>query len=131
MRAVYDPQNLLTVYLDAWSRRRMRSCCEASPNFIYLHRYLQPKQKEVTRILLYAAQACHPLVPPDVVEQLVRVIAQNFVTDRNSNEAMTVGLTLSVKYFPPVRLRPLKNLLRDLAEYKTFKNKNVPWLLVH
>ena len=39
--------------------------------YSYLHRYLQPKQKEVTRLLLYAAQACHELVPPDAVEQLV------------------------------------------------------------
>ncbi|VDM45599.1 unnamed protein product [Toxocara canis] len=93
--------------------------------YSYLHRYLQPKQREVTRILLYAAQACHELVPPDIVEQLVRVIAHNFVTDRNSPEAITVGLNAIREVFANCPYAATEELLRDLTEYKKYKNKNV------
>uniref|UniRef100_A0A0M3IKB9 Protein SDA1 n=1 Tax=Ascaris lumbricoides TaxID=6252 RepID=A0A0M3IKB9_ASCLU len=93
--------------------------------YSYLHRYLQPKQREVTRILLYAAQACHELVPPDIIEQLVRVIAQNFVTDRNTPEAITVGLNAIREVFASCPYAATEELLRDLAEYKKYKNKNV------
>lgn len=74
--------------------------------------------KEVTKILLCAAQSSHQLVPPDVtsqhlqslygaklhlynrghmfsyvqiIEPVIMTIANNFVTDRNSGEVMTVG----------------------------------------
>ncbi|VDO23688.1 unnamed protein product [Haemonchus placei] len=93
--------------------------------YSYLHRYLQPKQKDVTRILLYAAQACHELVPPDTVEQLVRTIANNFVSDRNSAEAITVGINAIREIFANCPFAATEELLRDLAEYKTYKNKNV------
>ena len=32
----------------------------------FLQRYLQPHQKDVTKIMLYFAQSCHNLVPPEV-----------------------------------------------------------------
>lgn len=93
--------------------------------YSYLHRYLQPKQKDVTRILLYAAQACHEMVPPDTIEQLVRTIANNFVSDRNSPEAITVGINAIREIFSNCPFAATEELLRDLAEYKTYKNKNV------
>uniref|UniRef100_A0A0K0DFI3 Protein SDA1 n=1 Tax=Angiostrongylus cantonensis TaxID=6313 RepID=A0A0K0DFI3_ANGCA len=93
--------------------------------YSYLHRYLQPKQRDVTRILLYAAQACHEMVPPDTVEQLVRTIANNFVTDRNSPEAITVGINAIREIFANCSFAATEELLRDLAEYKSYKNKNV------
>uniref|UniRef100_A0A914GW19 Protein SDA1 n=1 Tax=Globodera rostochiensis TaxID=31243 RepID=A0A914GW19_GLORO len=110
--------------------------------YSHLHRYLQPKQKEVTRILLYAAQACHSLVPPDVVEQLVvcvrcfffvvyvknfyvRVVAQNFVSDRNTPEAITVGLNTIREIYANCPAAASEEMVRDLAEYKKMNNKNV------
>uniref|UniRef100_A0A7E4UXG3 Protein SDA1 n=1 Tax=Panagrellus redivivus TaxID=6233 RepID=A0A7E4UXG3_PANRE len=93
--------------------------------YSYLHRYIQPKQREVTRILLYAAQACHELVPPDVVESLVRVIANNFVTDRNTPEGMTVGINAIREIFTNCPFAATEELLRELCEYKSYKNKNV------
>ncbi|KAM3717337.1 Protein SDA1 [Dirofilaria immitis] len=93
--------------------------------YSYMHRFLQPKQREITRILLYVAQACHELVPPDIVEQLVYVIAQNFVSDRNTSEAMTVGLNTIREIFAICPFAATEHLLRDLTEYKRFKNKNV------
>ena len=46
---------------------------------------------EVTKVLLFAAQSTHELVPPDIIETMVRTIVNNFVTERNSNEVMAVG----------------------------------------
>ncbi|GMR58810.1 hypothetical protein PMAYCL1PPCAC_29005, partial [Pristionchus mayeri] len=91
----------------------------------YVQRYLQPKQRDVTRILLYAAQACHELVPPDTIENLVRCIAYNFVTDRNSPEAITVGINAIREIFNNCPFAATEELLRDLSQYKTYKNKNV------
>ncbi|CAJ0586519.1 unnamed protein product, partial [Mesorhabditis spiculigera] len=93
--------------------------------YSYLHRYLQPRQRDVTRILLYAAQACHDLVPPDTIEQLIRCIAQNFISDRNSPEAMTVGINAVREILVNCPFAATEELMRDLAEYKQYKNKNV------
>lgn len=57
----------------------------------YLIKYLQPSQRDVTMVLVAAAQASHPLVPPDVLEPVLKAIANNFVTDRVANEVIAVG----------------------------------------
>lgn len=62
------------------------------------------------------AQACHELVPPDIVEQLVYVIAQNFVSDRNTPEAVTVGLNTIREIFASCPFAATEDLLRDLTD---------------
>ena len=57
----------------------------------YLQRYLQPHQRQVTKILLYVAQGSHELVPPDLLHSVIKNIANNFITERNSGEVMAVG----------------------------------------
>lgn len=59
--------------------------------YTYLIKYLQPTQRDVTMVLVSSAQASHSLVPPDALEPVLRAIANNFVTDRASNEVMAVG----------------------------------------
>ncbi|KAG5676595.1 hypothetical protein PVAND_006418 [Polypedilum vanderplanki] len=49
----------------------------------YVTRFLQPHQRQVTRIMQFAAQASHELVPPEVIEPINKTIANNFVTERN------------------------------------------------
>uniref|UniRef100_A0AC34R976 Protein SDA1 n=1 Tax=Panagrolaimus sp. JU765 TaxID=591449 RepID=A0AC34R976_9BILA len=93
--------------------------------YSFMHRYLQPKQREVTRLLLYVAQACHELVPPDYVQDVVRVIANNFVTDRNTPEGMTVGINAIREIFTNCPFAATEELLRELSEFKSYKNKNV------
>lgn len=76
----------------------------------------------------------------------MRVIAQNFVTDRNTPEAITVGLNAIREIFTSSPFAATEELLRDLTEvctpifdcflirflhhenffqYKSYKNKNV------
>lgn len=46
---------------------------------------------EVTSVLLFGAQATHDLVPPEIIQNLLKTIVNNFVTERNSNEVMAIG----------------------------------------
>uniref|UniRef100_A0A672YCZ5 Protein SDA1 n=1 Tax=Sphaeramia orbicularis TaxID=375764 RepID=A0A672YCZ5_9TELE len=91
----------------------------------FIQRFLQPHQREVTKILLCAAQASHQLVPPEITESVIMTIANNFVTDRNSGEVMTVGINAIKEVVARCPLAITEDLLQDLAQYKTHKDKNV------
>ncbi|KAG7477110.1 hypothetical protein MATL_G00090680 [Megalops atlanticus] len=91
----------------------------------FVQRFLQPHQREVTKILLCAAQASHQLVPPEVIQPVIMTIANNFVTDRNSGEVMTVGINAIREVVARCPLAMTEDLLQDLAQYKTHKDKNV------
>ncbi|KAM9329807.1 protein SDA1 homolog isoform 2-T2 [Gastrophryne carolinensis] len=91
----------------------------------FIQRFLQPHQREVTKILLFAAQATHHLVPPEIAQSVLMTIANNFVTDRNSGEVMTVGINAIKELTARCPLAMTEDLLQDLAQYKTHKDKNV------
>ncbi|XP_027710351.1 protein SDA1 homolog [Vombatus ursinus] len=91
----------------------------------FIQRFLQPHQREVTKILLFAAQAAHQLVPPEIVESLLMTVANNFVTDKNSGEVMTVGINAIKEITARCPLAMTEDLLQDLAQYKSHKDKNV------
>lgn len=91
----------------------------------YIQRFLQPHQREVTKLLLYAAQSSHELVPPDVLESVLYTIANNFISDRNSGDVMGVGLNAVREICNRCPLSLSETLLKDLTEYKTHKNKTV------
>ncbi|XP_047661898.1 protein SDA1 homolog [Tachysurus fulvidraco] len=91
----------------------------------FVQRFLQPHQREVTKILLCAAQASHQLVPPEIIEPVVTTIANNFVTDRNSGEVMTVGINAIKEIVARCPLSMSEDLLQDLTQYKSHKDKNV------
>ncbi|KAK5879068.1 hypothetical protein CesoFtcFv8_024412 [Champsocephalus esox] len=91
----------------------------------FVQRFLQPHQREVTKILLCAAQASHQLVPPEVIEPVIMTIANNFVTDRNSGEVMTVGINAIREVTARCPLALSEDLLQDLVQYKMHKDKNV------
>ncbi|KAJ8338953.1 hypothetical protein SKAU_G00357390 [Synaphobranchus kaupii] len=91
----------------------------------FVQRFLQPHQREVTKVLLCAAQASHQLVPPEVIQSVIMTIANNFVTERNSGEVMTVGINAIREVAARCPLAMTEDLLQDLAQYKTHKDKNV------
>ncbi|KAK4017005.1 hypothetical protein OUZ56_031963 [Daphnia magna] len=91
----------------------------------YLNRFLQPHQRDVTKMLLFAAQASHELLPPDVLESAVSAIVSNFVTERNSAEVMAVGLNAIREICARCPLVMNAELLRELIEYRTSKQKSV------
>ncbi|KAL4680116.1 hypothetical protein H8957_007380, partial [Semnopithecus entellus] len=82
----------------------------------FLQRFLQPHQR---------AQASHHLVPPEIIQSLLMTVANNFVTDKNSGEVMTVGINAIKEITARCPLAMTEDLLQDLAQYKTHKDKNV------
>lgn len=91
----------------------------------YLQRFIQPHQREVTSVLLFAAQATHELVPPEIIQNMVKTIANNFVTERNSNEVMAVGMNAIREVCARCPLAMNSDLMQDLAQYKKYRNKAV------
>lgn len=91
----------------------------------FIARLLMPHQREVTRILQFAAQASHELVPPEVTEPVMKAIANNFITERNSTDVMAVGLNAVREICARCPLAIGEDLLRDLVQYKTYKEKSV------
>jgi len=91
----------------------------------YISRFLAPHQREVVRLLQFSAQAAHEMVPPDFIEPVLKAIINNFVTERNSSEVMAVGLNAVRELCARCPLVMTEDLLRDLVEYKTYKDKGV------
>lgn len=91
----------------------------------YVTRFLQPHQRQVTRILQFAAQATHELIPPEIIEPINKTIANNFVTERNSSDVMAIGLNALREVCSRCPLSMDEDLLRDLVLYKNYKDKSV------
>lgn len=91
----------------------------------YLQRYIQPHQREVTRLLSFLAQASHELVPPEIIEPALRTVVDNFVTERNSSEAIAIGLNAVRELCTRCPLAMSGDLLQDLTSYKKYKDKSV------
>lgn len=104
----------------------------------YLQRYLQPAQPEVTRVLAYLTQACHDLVPGDVLHPILRGIADKFVSERSSPPAVAAGINTirAICSRVPLAIFNAENedkledeqeapLLEDLVQYKSDRDKGV------
>ncbi|CAG9819276.1 unnamed protein product [Phaedon cochleariae] len=93
--------------------------------YSYIQRFMQPHQREVTRILQFAAQASHELVPPDVIEPVLKTLANNFITERNSSDVIAIGLNAVKEICARCPLAMEDDLLQDLALYKNYKDRSV------
>ncbi|CBY12951.1 unnamed protein product [Oikopleura dioica] len=91
----------------------------------YLQRFLNPNQRDVTLVLQAAAHATHDLVPPEVCEEMVRCIANQFITERNSGEVMAVGLNTVREVASRNPLAIGDDLLQDLTQYKKHIDRGV------
>lgn len=91
----------------------------------YIARFLAPHQREVVQLLQFSAQAAHDLVPPECLEPVLKAIVNNFITERNSAEVMAVGINAVRELCNRCPLVMSEDLLRDLVEYKTYKDKGV------
>ncbi|PIO26884.1 hypothetical protein AB205_0023070 [Aquarana catesbeiana] len=60
-----------------------------------------------------------------IAQSLLMTVANNFVTERNSGEVMTVGINAIKELTSRCPLAMTEELLQDLAQYKTHKDKNV------
>ena len=93
--------------------------------YTFFLKYLTPKQRDVTRIMSACAQACHDLIPPEVITVMVRKIADEFVSDGVANEVAAAGLNTIREICSRAPLSIDEILLQDLVEYKGSKAKGV------
>ncbi|XP_077258648.1 SDA1 domain containing protein Mys45A isoform X2 [Temnothorax americanus] len=91
----------------------------------YIQRFLQPHQREVTKLLQFIAQASHELVPPEVLEPVLKTLANNFITERNSADVMAIGLNTVREICTRCPLAMSEDLLEDLTQYKQYKERSV------
>ncbi len=74
-------------------------------------------------------QACHDLVPPEDLVPVLKVVAHNFITERCSNEVLTVGISAVREIFvrsPALLLEPdMEEFIQDLAMYARKTHKSV------
>ena len=93
--------------------------------FTFLQRYLKPHQQQVTRILTYLSQAAHSALEVSLLHPPVQSIISNFITDRNTPEAITVGINTIREIALKCSGILTQELLNDLTQYRKYKNKNV------
>nr|CAD7424400.1 unnamed protein product [Timema monikensis] len=91
----------------------------------FIQRFIQPHQREVTKILQCLAQASHDLVPPDALEPVLAALVNNFVTERNSSDVIAIGLNAVREMCSRCPLVMNEDLLRDLTQYKKYKDRSV------
>uniref|UniRef100_A0A8D8TFG0 Protein SDA1 n=1 Tax=Cacopsylla melanoneura TaxID=428564 RepID=A0A8D8TFG0_9HEMI len=142
LQLIHDPQGLAEKLFHQLEKRHERfevklMCLDVVSRLIGLHklflfnfypyvqRFLQPHQREVTRLMQFVAQASHELVPPDVLEPVLRALVNNFVTERNSSDAMAMGLNAIRELCSRAPLVMNQDLLQDLVQYKNYREKSV------
>lgn len=91
----------------------------------YMIKYMMPHQKDVTKILAYVAESCHELIPPDDLQVVLKHLTENFVSERNGEEKMTIGLNTIQSMCERAPLMMDEFYLNHLGDYKTYKEKNV------
>uniref|UniRef100_A0A182MZ85 Protein SDA1 n=1 Tax=Anopheles dirus TaxID=7168 RepID=A0A182MZ85_9DIPT len=69
--------------------------------------------------------ASHELIPPEIIEPVIKTLVNNFVTERNSSDVMAIGLNAVREICVRCPLAMNEDLLRDLTMYKNYKEKSV------
>ena len=84
-------------------------------------KYLKHFTPNVTQMIAYTAQAIHKLVPPEIIEPLIKHIADNFIGQFSQIESIAVGINAIRLICARQPLAMNADLLQDLALYT--KNK--------
>ncbi|TPX37467.1 hypothetical protein SmJEL517_g00768 [Synchytrium microbalum] len=94
------------------------------PFYDYFVPYLRPQQREATKILAYAAQACHDIVPPEAGSLLVDAIANHFVWNNVASEVVVAGMNALREVCSRCPLAMSETLLHSLVDdYKNHREK--------
>lgn len=99
------------------------------PFYAFIQSYLTAHQQQVTRILVFLVQSCHDYVPPEEIMPLIRVIADNFISDHLSPEVTALGINTISEIFLRIPLlfeeEELLPLIHELVEMKSNKDKGI------
>ena len=118
------------LFMNLLSRVIGRNQCMCLNFYQFMTRYMQPSQRDVTKMMAYVVQACHELVPPDELTPLIKTVANNFISDRCPGEVIAVGLNTLREIAARVPLvldeEDLEHIWLDMVDYKTYRgDKNV------
>ncbi|KAK1940214.1 hypothetical protein X943_000118 [Babesia divergens] len=96
------------------------------PNFYgFVLKYINHKQKLVTKILAITAQAVHAELPTDLVEPVIQQVMDQFVSEDRSNEVITVGMNTLREIASRAPFLFNKDTIAQLTEFRHIKNKAV------
>ncbi|CEO97306.1 unnamed protein product (mitochondrion) [Plasmodiophora brassicae] len=125
LRASKDPFSVRQLQMNVISRLVNEHNLMLLNLYSFLQRYLNAHVKNVTAVMSFLVQSCHSKVPPDVLEPIVKAIADQFVSDRSSPESMAVGLNCIRGICARQPLAMSGELLQDLVLYKSHRDKGV------
>ncbi|ORM40589.1 ADP-ribosylation factor-like protein 2 [Babesia sp. Xinjiang] len=94
------------------------------PSFYgFVLKYINHKQKLVTKILAISAQAVHTDLPPDLVDPVIRQVMDQFVSEDRSNEVITAGVNTLREIAARAPLLFPQELISQIVEFRNIKNK--------
>jgi protein SDA1 len=94
--------------------------------YSFLQKYITAHQQNITQILVYLIQACHEFIPPEDLLPIIKNIAFHFITERSTDENITLGINTIreiIGRIPSILLEEdMKDFVQDLTMY-THKHK--------
>ncbi|EDO05299.1 SDA1 family protein [Babesia bovis T2Bo] len=96
------------------------------PSFYsFLLKYINHKQRLVTKILAISAQAVHTNLPPGILDPLLTAILDQFVSEDRSNEVITAGINTLREIASRAPLLFPEDMVAQIVEFRNIKNKAV------
>lgn len=93
--------------------------------YTYVVKYITYHQLHIPSILAALAQSVHELTPPDVLEPVIRKIAQEFIHPGVGSEVIVVGLNTIREVCRRQPWAMDEDLLGDLVAYRKSRDKTV------
>lgn len=93
--------------------------------FNWATRFIRPSYDEVTRMLAIVASAVHSLTSPELLEDLLRNIANKFVAEHLNEEIIVVGLNTIREICAKNPYGMNETMLSDLIQYKKSTVKGI------
>ena len=91
----------------------------------FIQKFITPKSKKVTQMLIICAEATHELVNPNELHPVIKKIMDNFLSEHCSEEFIVLGLNCLREISKRQPLIMTKELLDHISTFKSFKNKSV------
>lgn len=91
----------------------------------FIQKFITPKSKKVTQMLIICAEATHELVPPQELNPVIKKVLDNFLSEHCSEEYIVLGLNCLREICKRQPLVMTKELLEHINTFKNFKNKSV------
>lgn len=93
--------------------------------YTWMHKFIRPNYENITKLLSIVASSIHRTTSTDIVYDIIKKIADNFVVDHLDEEVIIIGLNTirEICNINPFGMTP--ELLEDLISYKKYKVKGV------